>query len=93
MATLLDEAGDVEVPVDREYARQGVTFAARPSEDVMELRLGAEIADAAMRTPDAGPSERGAEWIRFAPAEWDKQAVDRLEAWFRVAWRLAGGRR
>lgn len=86
---LLDEAGDVEVPTDREYARDGVVFAARPDEDVFELRLGDEIAEAAMRTPDTGPSSRGAAWVRFAPATWDEIAFDRLEAWFRVAWRLA----
>jgi hypothetical protein len=90
IAGLLDEAGDVESPIDREYARAGITFAARPAEDVVELRLGEEIADAAMRTPDTGLSDRGPSWIRFAPRDWDDHAFDRLEAWFLVAWRLAG---
>ena len=58
----------------------------------MELRLGDEIAEAAMGTPDTGPSSRGPAWVRFSPAEWDDHAFDRLEAWFRVAWRLAGSR-
>ena len=89
LAGLLDEAGDVSTPVDREYARGDVTFAARPAEDVVEVRLGEEIAEAAMRTPDTGTSDRGPEWVRFAPTEWDEHALDRLEAWFRVAWRLA----
>ena len=86
---LLDEAGDVETVVDREYSRNGSTFAARPEEDVVELRLGDEIAEAALRTPDTGPSSRGPEWVRFAPARWDELAFDRVEAWFRVAWRSA----
>jgi hypothetical protein len=90
---LLDEAGDIESPVDREYARGGVTFATRPAPDVVELRLGDEIAEAARRTPDTSPSERGPAWVRFAPRDWDEHAFDRLEAWFRVAWRLAEKRR
>ncbi len=90
LAELLDEAGDIETPVDREYARDGVTFAARPSDNVIELRLGAEIAEAARRTPDTGESARGDAWVRFAPRSWDEDhAQDRLEAWFRVAWRFA----
>jgi hypothetical protein len=90
---LLDEAGDVETPTDRDYARNGVVFVARPAEEVFELRLGEEIGEAAMRTPDTGPSSRGPAWVRFAPQEWDELAFDRLEAWFRVAWRMAASRR
>lgn len=93
LAALLDEAGDVETPVDREYARGGVTFAARPAEDMIELRLGDEIAEAALRTPDTSASPRGGGWVLFAPREWDEHAFDRLEAWFLVAWRLAAARR
>ena len=89
---LLDEAGDVETPTDREYARAGVTFAARPEENIVELRLGDEIGEAALRTPDTSPSSRGPAWVRFAPQIWDELAFDRLEAWFRVAWRMAAKR-
>ena len=89
--SLLEEAGDVTTHGDREYSRDRVVFAARPEEDVMELRLGEEIGEAAMRTPDTGASSRGPAWVRFAPADWDDMAFDRLEAWFRVAWRLAAG--
>ncbi len=79
-------------PAELEYARDGVVFATRPSADVIELRLGAEIAEAARRTPNVQPSARGDEWVHFAPAAWDAHAADRLEAWFRVAWRAAGKR-
>lgn len=92
LADLLDEADDVQTLATREYARDGVAFAHRTAEEVIELRLGAEIAEAAMRTPDTRPSNRGGGWIRFAPKAWDDHARDRLEAWFRVAWRLAATR-
>ena len=92
LADLLDEAGDVETLATREYARDGVAFAHRTGEGVIELRLGAEIAEAAMRTPDTSPSSRGPDWVRFAPKTWDDMSVDRLEAWFRVAWRMASNR-
>lgn len=89
LAALLDEVDNVEVAADREYARDGVVFAARPADDAMELRLGQEIGEAALRTPDTRSSGRGPAWVLFAPAEWDEHAFDRLEAWFRVAWRMA----
>jgi hypothetical protein len=89
LADLLDEADDVQTLASREYARGRVAFAHRTGEEVIELRLGAEIADAALRTPDTQPSSRGAGWVTFAPRTWDDHARDRLEAWFRVAWRLA----
>ena len=89
LADLLDEAGGVETPASRQYARNGTTFAIRPGEEVIELRLGPDIAEAALRTPDTHPSSRGDDWIRVAPPTWDDQAQDRLGAWFRVAWRLA----
>lgn len=89
IADLLDEIDDVEMLGDREYARNGVAFAARTAENVIELRLGNEIADAARRTPDTAPSERGTGWVRFSPQIWDDYAQDRVRAWFRVAWRAA----
>lgn len=89
LADLLDEASDVDVLATREYARTGVAFAERTGEEVVELRLGAEIGEAALRTPDTQPSTRGPDWVRFAPKTWDDHARDRLAAWFRVAWRMA----
>jgi hypothetical protein len=92
LAELLDEFGDVGMRADREYARNGVPFAARTGENVIELRLGPEIAEAAQRTPDTSSSARGEDWVRFAPRSWDDHARDRLKAWFRVAWRSADQR-
>ncbi len=89
---LVDEAGDVTVVESasgREYRRGGRPFAVDEA-GAVELRLGPDIAEAAMRTPDSGPSSRGEDWVRVAPHEWDDHALDRLEAWFRVAWRFAG---
>jgi hypothetical protein len=90
LAGLTADAGDVQVK-GSDYLRNGQSFAVRPGAGVIDLRLGPDIADAAMRTADTHPSTRGADWIRFAPKAWDDHARDRLEAWFRVAWRLAAG--
>lgn len=89
---LIGEAADIHVSIADdgfEYSREGVIFAARSAASVVEVRLGEEIAEAARRTPDTTASGRGPAWIRFAPHEWDDHALDRLEAWFRVAWRTA----
>ena len=56
-----------------------------------ELRLDVPIAVAAMNTPDTAASDRGKEWVRFAPASLDGHAVDRLTAWFGLGYRRAGG--
>jgi hypothetical protein len=57
--------------------------------DGIELRLDPAIAAAATRTPDTAPSPRGSEWVRFNPRELDGHAVDRLTAWFDLAYRRA----
>ena len=57
----------------------------------VEVRLDPSIAVAAGRTPDAGPSPRGPEWVRFDPIELDGHAVDRLRAWLVLAYRRALG--
>lgn len=93
---LVGEAADVDVHSvgdGFEYSRNGHVFAARGADATVELRLGHEIAEAATRTPNTSASAQGSEWVRFAPAAWDEHALDRLEAWFRVAWRLAATRR
>ena len=92
LAELLDETPGVAVSATREYAANGVAFAHRTSEEVIDLRLGEEIGEAALRTPDTHPSSRGAAWVRFSPKSWDSMAADRLRAWFRVAWKLTESR-
>jgi hypothetical protein len=89
LAELLDEMPDVDLSATREYAHDGVAFAHRTGEESIDLRLGAEIGEAALRTPDTGTSSRGRDWVSFSPKAWDDMAVDRLRAWFRVAWRFA----
>ena len=54
-----------------------------------EFQLDPLVARAALRTPDTGPSPRGADWVTFAPAVLDDPAVDRAEAWFLSAHRRA----
>ena len=54
-----------------------------------EFRLDHAIAAAATRTPDAGPSHRGPEWVLFNPRELDGHAVDRARAWFELAHRFS----
>ncbi len=53
------------------------------------FRLDPAVAAAARRTPDTGASDRGAEWVRFAPPALDAHGVDRARAWFESAARRA----
>lgn len=89
LAELLDEMPDVDVSATREYAYNGTAFAHRTGEESIDLRLGPEIGEAALRTPDTSASDRGHDWVSFSPKVWDDMSVDRLRAWFRVAWRMA----
>lgn len=82
----IDAAADGELTT---WSRGGRPFAIAGQLGV-EIRLDPAIAAAAARTPDAGPSSRGAEWVRFNPRELDGHAVDRVRAWFELAYRLAG---
>ncbi len=91
LAELAAEAGDVQLK-GSDYSRNGQVFVVHPSGGVIELRLSPDIAEAARRTPDTDASSRGEDWVRFAPSAWEQHAIDRLDAWFRVAWRLAASR-
>jgi hypothetical protein len=73
----------------RSWTREDVEFAVVGPLGV-ELRLDAQVALAAARTPDAAPSPRGPEWVRFNPRELDGHALDRLRAWVDLAYRRAG---
>ena len=70
------------------WSRADQPFAALGS-DGIEIRLDRDIAAAAARTPDAAPSSRGPEWIRFSPGDLDGHALDRLRAWLELAYRRA----
>jgi hypothetical protein len=87
LESLIAETPDVTVR-GSEFERNGVVFAARPDPHTVELRLGPDIAEAAMNTPGTHPSPRGDDWVALKPANW-ADADDRLEAWYRVAWRMA----
>ena len=70
------------------WSHRGRPFAVLTPSGI-ELALDAAIAAAATRTPDTAPSSRGTEWVRFNPRELDGHAVDRLTAWFELAYRRA----
>ena len=89
LTELLEDIADVTTSATREYAHNGKPFAHRTGENTIDLRLGAEIGEAALRTPDTHPSRRAQDWISFTPRQWDEMAADRLRAWFRVASKLA----
>ena len=59
--------------------------------EFLEVALEPAIATAALRTPDTRPSPRGAGWIAFWPRNADQFALDRAEAWIRLAHRRAFG--
>lgn len=90
-ATLADELGGVTVKRSSgivEYQRGDRAFAVVDGPSV-DVRLRPEVAEAVQRTPQTSRSKRGPGWIRFEPPEVDQSVVDRADAWFRSAWRLA----
>ncbi len=98
-AAMPAEAPPVAPPIERtdaeggrSWSRGGVSFAILGDAGV-ELRLDPRVAAAAARTPDAAPSGRGPDWVRFNPRILDPHAVDRLEAWFGFAARRAADSR
>lgn len=93
---LTSTAGDVAIDTGEgvtEYRRAGQLFAVRDEPGTIELRLRPDVAEAARRTPATAASARGDEWIRFSPPTWEQHSSDRLEAWFRVAWRAAASQK
>ncbi|MEW5991097.1 MAG: hypothetical protein AB1736_07085 [Chloroflexota bacterium] len=73
------------------WSRSGTRFAVLAGASV-DIRIGATIAAAALRTPDVAASARGSDWVAFAPRELDGHALDRLGAWLVAAHRRAVGR-
>ncbi|HEX5828536.1 MAG TPA: hypothetical protein VFY23_13510 [Candidatus Limnocylindrales bacterium] len=91
---VIDELGGVERRYEGRtlvFAAGGRAFAARDG-DTLEAALDTSVLKAALRTPDAAPSPRGANWVAFSPATVDRYALDRAEAWVRFAHRRATGR-
>ncbi len=72
------------------YAIGGRVFAAL-MQDRLEVALDPAIAVAALRTPDTVASLRGSGWIAFTPDRIDRFALDRAEAWVRLAYRRGAG--
>jgi hypothetical protein len=79
-----------DVAGTREYEFGGALFAAREGR-VLFFRLRPEVVSAALRTPGTARSPRGADWISLRCDFEDDFTLDRVRAWFELAWRLAGG--
>jgi hypothetical protein len=93
IGAVVDELDDVTRTREGEVERLAVgnrVFAVVGA-DLLEVALDPPIATAALKTPDTRPSPRGAGWIAFTPATTDRFALDRAEAWVRLAHRRAGG--
>ena len=91
VGAVCDELGDVTRLPDGRLdllAVGGRTFAA-VGDETLEVALDGPVAKAAIATPDTRPSARGAGWVTFAPATADRFALDRAEAWVRLAHRRA----
>jgi hypothetical protein len=92
---LATEVGGIEraeEPGAVNYGAKGVVFAVLEA-DGGSFRLRPDVVRGALGTPDTAASPRGADWVRFRPAQLDTFAHDRAEAWFRFAYRRATGDR
>ncbi len=97
LLAILDEAAAASDGVARRERGESVdyevdgTLVATVGPMGAEFRLGPEVAEAALRTPDAHASPRGPDWVAFRPRTIDRFAADRAEAWFGLAVRLSPG--
>ncbi len=90
---VLEELDDVSRRRDGEVevlSAAGRVFAVL-GPDLLEVALDPPVAAAALRTPDTRPSPRGTGWIAFTPRVADRFALDRADAWVRLAYRRATG--
>jgi hypothetical protein len=72
------------------WIRSGRPFASVSADgSSAEFALDPAVADAAARTPDVTPSDRGPGWVVFAPRDLDDHAADRAVAWLASAHRRA----
>jgi hypothetical protein len=93
IGSLLEELDDVTRTREGEVERLAVggrVFAVVGS-DLLEVALDVAVARAALATPDTRPSPRGSGWVAFSPSATDRFALDRAEAWVRLAHWRAGG--
>jgi hypothetical protein len=89
-AAALEAADRRDSSTGSEWSIGGIVFVA-VSGDRAEFRLARPVVAAALRTPDTAPSDRGLDWVAFAPHELDGHAIDRAVAWLTSAWRRADG--
>jgi len=89
VASELDEVTSSPDGDSLTYRRGSVPFA-RVSGSMLEVRLPADIGEAALRTPDTTTIAGESSWVHFTPRDEGRHVTDRAEAWFRTAWRHAG---
>jgi hypothetical protein len=93
LAEVLDDAATVQgVPGQRgtdgtiTWHGAGGPFAALDAAGATaSFRLDPTLAGAAIRTPDTTASDRGPDWVDFAPRDLDGHAIDRATSWFAAA--------
>jgi hypothetical protein len=95
LSTTLDELAATLDGVRSEAAgstttwfRGRIAFAVLVGQAV-DLRLDRAIAAAALKTPDTATTARGNDWVRYAPPTLEGHDLDRLDAWFGLAYRRA----
>ncbi|MBA2380728.1 MAG: hypothetical protein H0V73_01340 [Chloroflexi bacterium] len=91
LAAAAEDLADVTVEVDgltTTWSAGGRPFASLSGEWA-EFHLAPAVARAALRMPDAAASPQGPDWVSFSPQVYDDAAIDRAEAWFLSAHRLA----
>jgi hypothetical protein len=91
LAASAEDLADVTATIDGDvttWSTAGQPFATLAGEWA-EFRLDPMVVRAALRTADTSPSMRGPDWVVFAPSTMDDPAMDRAEAWFLSAHRLA----
>jgi hypothetical protein len=95
LAGVLAELEGVErtATADGDELRVGDRLIAVLAWDRLDVVLDAAVADAAQRTPNVTAGSRGSGWVTFQPPVLDRFALDRAEAWLRLAHRGASARR
>jgi hypothetical protein len=90
-AVELDGVVAVSAGPGTEFRVGDVLVALITPDGAAEFRLDPAVAAAARRTPATSASNRGPDWVRFAPITLEPHATDRAVAWLGSAARRAGG--